>query len=193
MEQRLSLVEKKVGKTADGHILNLYKCQCGREVQVRGTRVRKNRTRSCGCLKDENRKTASQTHGMRYSREYKSWSSMITRCTNPKAKGFKYYGGRGITVCKEWSISFEAFFLHLGPRPKETSLDRIDGTKGYEPENVRWATRSEQARNRQCVVIVDTPLGTMPLVDYAKAIGITKGSAHLRLKRGKLTGVSVHG
>ena len=127
---------------------------------------------------------------MRGSSTYSSWRSMKDRCLNPSAKDYPKYGGSGITLSPEWASSFEAFLRDVGLRPEGTSLDRIDGQKGYEPGNVRWATPTEQNRNKRNFVVVDTPMGRMPLVDYARAIGLTRGAAHLRLKRGKLEGVT---
>jgi hypothetical protein len=74
---------------------------------------------------------------------------MKRRCENPNDKDFPRYGGRGITVCPEWSTSFEAFLSCLGPRPAGMTLDRIDASRGYEPGNVRWATAKVQGRNRR--------------------------------------------
>ena len=143
----------------------------------------------CGCRTSANRATNLQ-HGGRYTPEYSSWIAMRRRCLNPGDKDYPKWGGRGIAVCREWVGSFEAFLTYMGPRPAGTSIDRIDPRRGYEPGNVRWATSHVQARNRQNITTVDTPLGTMALVDYAKAIGITNACAHWRLKRGMLAGVT---
>jgi len=84
------------------------------------------------------------------SSEYSSWANMITRCTNPNFKDWKYYGGRGITVCEEWRNSFAAFLRDMGPKPKGTSVDRFPNNTGnYEPGNCRWATPFEQQHNKQ--------------------------------------------
>ncbi len=115
---------------------------------------------------------------------------MKRRCHEPTDKDFPKYGARGITVCDLWRDDFAAFRDCVGERPAGTTIDRIDPKKGYAPGNVRWATPLEQSRNRSDLTVVNTPKGVMALVDYAKTIGLTKGAAHLRLKRGKLEGVT---
>jgi hypothetical protein len=86
--------------------------------------------------------------------EYGVWRAMRDRCNRPNNKKYSDYGGRGIGVCKEWNKSFEAFYAHLGPRPsKDHSIERMDNDGNYEPGNVKWATRSEQMKNRRGKVI----------------------------------------
>jgi hypothetical protein len=81
--------------------------------------------------------------------EYSIWYGMVRRCTNPRDHRFPYYGGRGIGVSARWRHDFMAFFADLGPRPSPGhSIDRLDNTRGYEPGNCRWATRSQQQRNK---------------------------------------------
>ncbi len=83
-------------------------------------------------------------------RERLTWCAMKDRCGNPKCISYKNYGGRGIKVCDEWVKSFKAFFDHMGPKPSpEHSIDRINNDGNYEPGNCRWATRSQQRRNRR--------------------------------------------
>jgi hypothetical protein len=90
-----------------------------------------------------------RTHGMTLTPEYRSWSSMKQRCSNPKIPKYHLYGGRGITICDHWRSSFANFFADMGPRPPGTTLDRIDADGHYEPSNCRWGTVLEQRHNRR--------------------------------------------
>ena len=117
-------------------------CFCGNIKAVRAFELKNGDNTSCGCQK--NRKK----HGQSKTATYTVWENMKTRCLNPKHIHFKYYGGRGITVCERW-LSFENFYLDMGERPTGTTLDRVNGDLGYYAENCRWVEAVYQTRNKK--------------------------------------------
>jgi hypothetical protein len=110
---------------------------------------------------------------------------MIQRCTDPSARRYDRYGGRGIYVCREWREDFWAFYSHVGPRPSnDHSIDRIDSNGNYEPGNVRWATQLEQQRNREIHHRVEWEGRTWVLSELAEAKGIAYNLLLSRVCRG---------
>ncbi len=137
------------GSNPDGKARWKCVCICGNETTVTGRDLRNGHTASCDCWRVDTTKERATTHAMSKTREYKSWKAAKQRCINPNDGSYSDYGARGITMADEWMDSFEAFYEHIGPRPKGTSLDRIDNQRGYEPGNVRWTTIEEQNNNRR--------------------------------------------
>jgi hypothetical protein len=126
-----------------------------------------------------------ERHGMNKSPEHQAWVHMKQRCTNPKRKEFKHYGGRGITVCAEWMVSFLAFYAHIGAKPtSKHSLDRIDVNRGYEPGNVRWATTQTQIENTRTARHVTLNGKTQTISAWAREVGLARGQVNGRLKAG---------
>lgn len=129
----------------------LCECCCGNRVITRLGHLRNGHTKSCGrCLIPE--KQHGTTHGMSNSSEYKIWRGMISRCSNPKTKCYKDYGGRGITVCNEWN-SFENFLKDMGNRPNGLTLHRVNNDRGYSADNCVWATDAVQNRHTTRITI----------------------------------------
>lgn len=115
--------------------------------------------------------------------EHYIWRSMIARCTNPKSASYAYYGARGIKVCKRWE-QYEQFFTDMGVRPSPShSLERIDTDRDYHPDNCRWATRSEQQKNKRTTRWYTNGEFTGTLVECAAKLGISKELAHWRWKQ----------
>ncbi len=157
------------------------KCECGSELAVRGYCLRKNHTRSCGCLQPEATSRAVTTHGhtkgYRFSPEYASWCAMKDRCLNPKTPSYKDYGARGITVHPEWIDSFEAFLEHIGPIPadgKRYTLDRTKNDQNYVPGNVKWSDDVTQANNKRNNIKLTAFGKTMTLPQWSRETGISK-------------------
>jgi hypothetical protein len=155
---RLVVVERVPTDTKRGNARWLSRCDCGGSATSDGSDLRRGNVQSCGCLRHElvtarafaMLRHAPITHGRTRTPEWNSWYAMKSRCVNRNLKGWKDYGGRGITVCDEWLHDFQAFYDHIGPKPGPGySVDRIDNNGNYEPGNVRWATPLEQNHNRR--------------------------------------------
>lgn len=165
MRQKQNLNGQKFGRLtvlkfarrdAGYRALWLCECECGNTCVVEGHNLQSGHSKSCGCFRKETSAERGKLrikHGHckkgRRSRTYSSFAHMVSRCCNPNDAHFSRYGGRAIRVCKRWRNSFQNFLSDLGERPEGRSLDRYPNPDGdYEPGNVRWATRRQQARNK---------------------------------------------
>ncbi len=165
-------------------------CDCGNTIIRRGALVKAGGISSCGCAK---KNCGNYTHRMSKSHEYNSWCAMKDRCFNSNNKRYADYGGRGIAVCDKWVNSFENFFADMGerPEPKENySLDRIDNSLGYSPENCKWSTREEQMMNRRNTVYLtlfyESTLQTKTIKEWSEVTGISASVIIARKRRGWL-------
>lgn len=119
---------------------------------------------------------------------YKTWSSMIQRCTNERNAKHPQYGARGITVCERWR-DFDLFYADVGERPfPDAQIDRIDNDKGYEPGNVRWVSRKENQRNRRANHCLTFDGVTKCLAEWEEETGIKSNTILTRIRRGWTAG-----
>lgn len=128
---------------------------------------------------------AKTTHGMSRSRLYHIWNSMKMRCANPKAISYKYYGGKGITVCEEWQ-TFEPFWRWAGANGYADGLtiDRIDNNGNYTPDNCRWATPKEQQNHTSYTRILEHHGEKRSVMEWSENLGIPSTTLYNRLRRG---------
>ena len=139
---------------------------------------------ACSCKFNKPAMDAGRTHLVRdFKREYSTWSAMKQQCTNPNYDAYALYGAKGIILCERW-MTFKNFLEDMGPRPMGTSIDRIDGSKGYEPGNCRWATNAVQTRNKRTNVIVSYKGKEYIRQDLANLLNITNESLTYRINSG---------
>jgi hypothetical protein len=122
-------------------------CSCGNNCKVDAYRLHTGKTQSCGCLRSEASTKRMTSHGLSASPTYRTWDAVIQRCTNPKSESFPSYGGKGVSVCDRW-LDFNTFVADMGERPDGCTIDRIDGSGNYQPDNCRWATPTIQRINQ---------------------------------------------
>lgn len=153
-------------------------CECGEEARVKLNHLRTGA--SGGCIKCN---PGRLTHGLAHSRSYSIWKGMKRRCGQTGNRPHKNYAGRGITVCERW-LDFENFFADVGEAPVGKSLDRIDVNKGYEPENCRWATQTEQMNNMRRNRYLTWDGETMTLSQWARFFDISPHIFRNRIELG---------
>lgn len=176
---KLTAIRVVEGRSKQGHVRWLVKCDCGTEKIVFGYCLIHKKVKSCGCLINKSK----ISHGMYNTPEYMAWRSMKSRCSNKKDAAFVHYGARGIRVCDQWK-SFENFYKDMGERPTGKSLDRIDNNGPYSPDNCRWATAKQQVRNTRVTTYYEYDGITLCLQEWAEIKGICPGVIYTRYKRG---------
>lgn len=180
------LVLGPTDKRMGSNIVWECKCDCGNITYVSTCNLmaKKHFTGSCGCMRIEK----STKHGLSKTKIYKAMIAIRDRCNNPNCKHYDGYGGRGITLCEEWSgeHGFENFYNWSISHGYEDGLtiDRIDNNKGYSPDNCRWVTQKVQMNNRRGCRFVTIDGETHSLTEWSEIKGICIGTVRDRLKKG---------
>ncbi len=165
-------------------------CDCGIEKIFVGEGLKCGDAKSCGCFRKDVSSERSKTHGhagngnKNKKRTYRIWAGMLTRCTNPNVTHYEYYGGRGISVHPSWK-SYEIFLEDMGECPDGLSLDRIDNNGNYGPDNCRWATALEQARNRTHVKQPKAFGTTLYVKEWSELLGVALRDINAKLAKGE--------
>lgn len=168
----------------------ICRCKCGAIRTINRSTLVNGRSQSCGCKPSDKRKGINATHNMSNTRIYKEWAAMKRRCKNPNDKSASSYYGKHISVCEEWSNNFVKFYewsIQNG-YSDDLTIDRIDNSKGYSPENCRWISNAEQQQNRTNNIIIEYNGQSWCLRTLCEQIGFPYKLAHQRYIRAKRTG-----
>ena len=182
---RLTVIEPTKERDSQGLIVWLCKCSCGNTVKISGRSIARGKTKSCGCLQIEAIKETSKlsiTHGRSKDGVYWVWRGMIKRCHSKTNKGYKKYGGRGISVCERWH-KFENFLSDMGDPAGNLSIDRIDVNGDYEPNNCRWATSEVQGNNRRTNIVITHNGESLTIAQWSRKTGINRQTLYWRAKQ----------
>lgn len=178
---KLLVIESCGQKEKGTHYMSKVRCECGKEYLVPDTELIYGRRKSC---KECNK--PMKTHGMTNTKLFNVWQSMKQRCFDVNDQNYKYYGGRGITVCNEWVSDFMDFYNWSTSNgyKENLSIDRIDVNGNYEPSNCRWITMKEQASNKRNNHLITYKSETKPLQYWANKFNINQTTICNRLKSG---------
>ena len=174
-------------------------CDCGVEKIVQENNLLNGSTKSCGCWKHEKIKEHNTRHGGTSDRLYGIWKSMKRRCNSTHDSHYDSYGGKGVSVCKEWSDSYEAFkiWAHKNGYDEyaptgECSIDRINNDGDYEPSNCRWVNRITQSNNTSRNRYITLNGERLTIAEFARVMNISQFKARYRIelfeKKGRVDG-----
>ena len=190
------LIGKRFGKLyVESHVLVNEKygthlkcrCDCGVVIAIAVCSLKSGKKDSCGCNANHNSgnkiKHGHNRRGFK-SNTYKTWSSMMQRCSS--SYGFNSYSGKGISICERWK-KYENFLEDMGERPNGMSIDRIDVNGNYEPSNCRWANRLTQSNNTTKNVYFTYKGETLSMAEWARKLGLSYDTFRNRIKQHKWT------
>ena len=163
----------------------LCKCDCGKEFTSTPYNIISGNTKSCGCYRTIATGHRSRKHGMSRTSEYDAWCRMRDRCYNKDSKDYKWYGAKGIRVCRRWLTSFDNFLADMGKKPtRKLSIERKNSKKSYTPTNCVWDTQKEQVRNQDRVIKIHYQGKKRRLIEVCEELGLDTSSIRRRLRNG---------
>ncbi len=171
-------------RTPEGKSAWKVRCVCGELRVLLGYQLRGSDFKSCGCQRSARFVASRTTHGATGTRTFRSWQSMKSRCERPNNTAFSHYGGRGISVCQRWSLSFEAFLADMGACPDGLTLERRDVNGNYEPSNCLWVSRRVQMQNTTRSKLITWRGERKSLGAWADSIGASYALLSHRIMRG---------
>lgn len=185
------VVLRKSGKDIHRNIIWLCKCDCGVEKPISGLTLRQGRTKSCGCKAVEMIAKAKTKHGQSQSRRggtqsraYSCWNNLKSRAASNKTLEARKYAKRDLTVCEKWK-TFEGFLEDMGECPSPGhSIDRINNDLGYSKENCRWASHTEQQRNKSSNRLLEFNGRTMCVAEFAELVGAKYHAVAAKVRAG---------
>lgn len=188
--QRFGMLTVVESAGKNKHRMALWKCKCdcgGVIILQRGSLISGN-TKTCGCKTNDLKSTHGHKRnvpGAKYrgSKTYVCWAAMKSRCSNPRHKNWKDYGGRGIKVCEEW-MQFENFLNDMGERPDGMTIERLDNNLGYCKSNCRWVRNETQQMNRRNNLRITIKGETKIASEWARVAGINKETFLRRVHAG---------
>ena len=159
---------------------------CGKKFSINVDNITSGKTKSCGCLRDKKASERLKTHGLSKHPLYRVWHGMIERCDDEKHISYKWFGGRGVSVCKSWRNDFKAFFDYAMEHgwKRRLNIDRINTDGNYEPGNVRFVTSKENMRNKRNNRVLTIGGITASLTEHAERAGINRQAVSRRFHLG---------
>lgn len=178
-------------------------CDCGNKTMTMLFTLKNGQSKSCGCVAANKAKerwmnptekmmqqaaeqgVKNSTHGMSKHPAFSQWADMRSRCENKKHSWYPSYGGRGVAVCERW-LSFSNFWDDMGGSWSiGLQIDRLDNNGGYDPDNCKWSTRSQQQRNKSNTFYIETPHGIMDITTAGEKYGLSAGCLRYRYNQGR--------
>lgn len=168
----------------NGRLFWKCQCDCGNITTVRQYSLLNGNTKSCGCYSKEVTMKRTYKHGMTRTKLYSTWNEIKQRCNNKNSLSYKYYGAKGISICPEWTDyrNFYNWAIETGYK-EDLTIERIDVSKDYCPNNCKWIPLSEQSKNKSNTIYIEYNGETKSLCDWASLIGVSRRTLYSRIKK----------